>query len=509
MSHAIIRRYTPPTCTLEIMANSSPLSRWMGQTVLKDLRFRLKLDDPKLAEDHWTVVQGDRPQLEALRDTVQAYVQNLLDHSQNRLDESFGPASGPSHTAPETQPEVQSALALASNGAEEASRNRMGISLQPKGLLAHDLTLGSLATPESGPTIALSTLQLFDLANALDDYSTDLVALPDLQRPSVIQTPPAWTKIAAVSLVAIGMTATVAKLFDGSTRQDPLTANQGASSSDQRIANQLPPDIVAKASPSLGANSSMSMPPLMNGTAGTTVPGTTVPGTPGKPGNLPKLDTTKSAGGSTAAGATGTPQGTAGGAGPVGTPGTPVIIAGGTGNAPLQGTGNSAAGRGANPGDAAAGTMAGNPAGMMAGNAAGSAESQAAGEAEARARLPEDLAQATRDAAIIRPPAASAPATGAITAIPQTDELRQYFQARWKPVPGVTQSLAYQLKIDTNGAIDQFTPLNTAAREQVEKSGIVTNEAIVSPLIKGKAATVRLELNPDGSVQTFLISVVD
>ena len=44
--------------------------------------------------------------------------------------------------------------------------NAAGIFLRPKGLLAHDLMLGSLQTEASGSTVQLSTLQLFDLANA-------------------------------------------------------------------------------------------------------------------------------------------------------------------------------------------------------------------------------------------------------------------------------------------------------------------------------------------------------
>lgn len=47
----ILRRYTPPTCRLELIAKSSPLSRWAGQPVLKNLRFRLSFDDPRLPDE--------------------------------------------------------------------------------------------------------------------------------------------------------------------------------------------------------------------------------------------------------------------------------------------------------------------------------------------------------------------------------------------------------------------------------------------------------------------------
>ena len=75
MSYSVLRRYTPPTCALEILAKNSPLSRWAGQTVLKDVRFNLSLDDPKLPPEQWISLRGDRAQLEALQETVQRYVQ--------------------------------------------------------------------------------------------------------------------------------------------------------------------------------------------------------------------------------------------------------------------------------------------------------------------------------------------------------------------------------------------------------------------------------------------------
>ncbi|MHC5833607.1 MAG: DUF4335 domain-containing protein, partial [Nostoc sp.] len=48
------------------------------------------------------------------------------------------------------------------------------IYLEPSSYLTHNLFLGSLANHASGPVIQLSLLQLFDLASALDEYSTDV-----------------------------------------------------------------------------------------------------------------------------------------------------------------------------------------------------------------------------------------------------------------------------------------------------------------------------------------------
>ena len=78
MPTAVLRRYTPPTCTLEVQASGSALSRWTDRTVLKNLQFQLSFDDPKLMPDQQVMVSGDQNQLEALHETVTDYVQHLL-----------------------------------------------------------------------------------------------------------------------------------------------------------------------------------------------------------------------------------------------------------------------------------------------------------------------------------------------------------------------------------------------------------------------------------------------
>lgn len=483
MSHSILRRYTPPTCTLEIMANSSPLSRWMGQPVLKDLRWRLKLDDPKVTAEQWTQIQGDRAQLEALRDTVQSYVQNLLDHSQTRLDEVLNPAA------------IVVSSAETSAETTLVPTDSLGISLQSQGLLTHALTLGSLATEVSGSTLVLSTLQLFDLANALDEYATDLITLPDFQRSTGISAAPTWTKVAAAAVVIIGVSASISKILDVPAPQTASAPNsQGASSNDQRIANQLPPGAITQPSPSPLVTQSPGLPSLLRPQPGG------VPGTPTTGGGLPQVTLTPGAG--TAA------SGTAGSGGTG--PGAPTTPSGG--------------GVPTNPGAIAAKpsiTIAGNPA---TGSAEGSTSSDSA---KARSGLnPDELAAATQDAmpdgsvSSAAAPAASAPSGATtrsavrggavdITTLPQTNEIKEYFQTRWKPIPGVTSPLDYQIQLGADGAIQRILPLGKAAQDNVEKSTIPLNEVIVSPLTQGKAATLRLILKPDGTVETFLEKIME
>ncbi len=86
LSNSVIRRYTPPTCTLEVFAQSSPLSRWMGKTVLKHLSFELRFDDPRLPEEHRVPIRGDcgAPKLYVMQS------QTMYSNSFNSLQKAFG-----------------------------------------------------------------------------------------------------------------------------------------------------------------------------------------------------------------------------------------------------------------------------------------------------------------------------------------------------------------------------------------------------------------------------------
>ncbi|MBD2022023.1 DUF4335 domain-containing protein [Leptolyngbya sp. FACHB-36] len=460
MSHSVLRRYTPPTCTLEISAKQSPLSQWAGRSVLKHVRFQLSLDDPTLPQEQWTTLRGDRAQLDALSDTVQAYVQTLLGQS---FDRSVGTAELPETGAALFQ--RRSALAVV-DAAPPATSNTAGILLQPDGLLAHRLTLGSLESETSGTIVRLSTLQLFDLANALEEYAADGLALPNLQSPNWLRTTPAWGKIAAVSLLTIGLAASVAKLVDnaGTVQSSAPTSSQGASSSDQKIATQLPsPEslpTVPGQSP-FGSNQPLPPPPP---------PGsTTVPTQPG----MPTITVPKAA---PVAPPT-NQQSTARSSGPA-MPARPTII--------IPEAGPSDSGRSAVPNPSIAANP--RPQDPSADPGAASFESAAPSEASRAAKVPE-------------PPSVGAD-------IPQVAEAKQFFQGRWSPPQELKQTLEYQLTIDANGSVSAIVPLGQASGDYIDRTGIpLVGEAFVSPLKRGNSARIRVVLSPDRTVQTFLESV--
>ena len=101
------------------------------------------------------------------------------------------------------------------------------------------------------------------------------------------------------------------------------------------------------------------------------------------------------------------------------------------------------------------------------------------------------------------PPAAASGT--AFDTIPQVAEVRRYFQQRWSPPQGLTQTLEYSLTIAPNGTIRQITPLGQTAGDFVDRTGIpLVGEPFVSPISNGRTARIRLVLSPDGKVQTFL-----
>ncbi|NJP10158.1 MAG: hypothetical protein HC866_12305, partial [Leptolyngbyaceae cyanobacterium RU_5_1] len=123
-----------------------------------------------------------------------------------------------------------------------------------------------------------------------------------------------------------------------------------------------------------------------------------------------------------------------------------------------------------------------------------SASAESSQQAVAQSRSPQNTSDAANQSG-----------STAFDTIPQVAEARSYFQQRWKPPEGLTQVLEYSLQIDSNGSIQTITPLKQASADYVDRTGIpLIGEPFVSPLKSGRSAKIRLVLEPDGKVQTFL-----
>lgn len=456
MSQAILRRYTPPTCTLEIMANNSLLARWAGQPVVQKLRFQLTLDDPKLPKEEWITLRGDRTQLEALHEAISTHVQAFLEQSHSHLKATEVPAlEAPIATQPATRSDT--ALAIGSSAP-------LGLSLRPKGLLKHDLVLGSLATAETPSVVSLNALQLFDLANALDDYAADLLVLPELSRsrsasPAFLR----WGQLAATGLIVVGLSASVAKLID--SQKSTPSANQATG--EQPLAVQ-PPAATQSPLPPIASNQKLPPPPPL---------GSTLPGSPGLPAfpspspvtPLPKIDGAKTDGATSS---------------------QPTLTV-------------------PNP----ARTQTGNQIAMAPQKSSPPTTARSTPPMPAPLAMKRELANAPSSqstslegqAAAADRSRQSAPTETAFDTIPQIAEARQYVQQRWSPPQALTQTLEYTLFVTANGTIQRIMPLGQAAGDYASRTGIPSvGEPFVSALNNGRNAKIRVVLSPDGTVKTFL-----
>jgi Domain of unknown function (DUF4335) len=277
LSNSVTRRYTPPTCTLEVAAQSSPLSRWTKKSVLKDVQFELQFDDPRLLENERVTVRGDRDQLEALCTAVSDYVQQQLQESPETYLGNYSAPVKDSHSAADNSGSSPQTATI-----PVAQFPRAGIHLEPGGNLTHNLFLGPLAKQATQPVVKLSLLQLYDLASALDEYSNDVMALPNFDSDEEQQLPrrrsfaiPKWAPAAAVVAVAVGLA--------------PLTWDQVqkfaptiASNQEDKPASETGDQIAANPTASTSSEISPSPTPTP-GSPLAALPGQTPGATPGNP----------------------------------------------------------------------------------------------------------------------------------------------------------------------------------------------------------------------------------
>ncbi|MGI8504867.1 MAG: DUF4335 domain-containing protein [Hassallia sp.] len=543
VSNPVIRRYTPPTCTLEVMAQSSSLSGWMGKSVLKQLNFELRFDDPRLPEERRISIKGDRDQLEALYSAVTNYVQEFLQKSPENFWASFSEPKDSTKVSehPELKGLNQTLLPNQTLKSSKSFNNFQmpgaEIHLEPSSYLTHNLFLGSLANQISGGVIQLSLLQLFDLATALDEYSAEVMALPTLNtRSSSRFSLPSWTPVAAVVLLALGL-APFTWQYANNIRQKQQTAKKAAST--QEVALQpSPSSVFPTPQPGLTPPDNLSLPPL-----GTTpaVPGSTLP-TPPAPGSIlpptsvpgstlpgtPQLPTSaKTVPGSTFSTAPLPSSGTAltipettaptlsRSSGKIGTTKLPDPFAIPTNSQPtrrtssipkngiaLPSTANLPSNLPPATGDISSGISPASP-------PLATSPNDRRGNTDISASSPTAPSLGSNDNSLVERlrqgrNTSSGVATGTLFDTPQVEEARNFLKKRWQPPTGLKQTLEYSLLIGVDGKVERILPLGKAARDYIDSAGMpAIGQPFVSPNINGQNVRIRAVLTPDGKVQTF------
>ncbi len=506
VSNPVIRRYTPPTCTLEILAQNSSLSRWTNKSILKDIYFELRLDDPRTPEDKRSVIRGDGNQLEALCAAVTKYVQELLQTSPDNFWATF--------SGEQQQQEITDESAESDHGDDTnqsptktqvinfANHHPQGnqIYLQPNGHLTHKLFLGSLAQGASTPTVQLSVLQLFDLANALDEYSTDVLVLPQLEKKKSFLGLPSWAPAAAIIVASLGLTPfTVQYVRD---RQQQQQTAQTTNAETEAIAPEpnsfgqisptpnpglVPPDQLSPISPltsaSPGANPTIPIIPPGAPTANLPSPGSAKPQTqnpqPSQPGQSQSQISIQ----------------------PNSPANSPASVAKSTA-IPSPGSSSSTSSTQsnaltANPQETTAriSTPPIPPPNATQLPESPTTSSSASNNADA-------LVSKLRSSGEKQNNVATAGDTLFDTA--QVAEARDYLEKRWQPPTALKQSLQYSLTVGADGKIQSIFPLNKPARDYVDRSGLpLIGESFVSPNKQAQTIRIRAVLSPDGKVQTL------
>ncbi|MEH1831286.1 MAG: DUF4335 domain-containing protein [Nostoc sp.] len=536
LSNSVIRRYTPPTCTLEVFAQSSPLSRWMGKTVLKHLSFELHFDDPRLPEENRVPIRGDREQLEALCDAVSSYIQQFLQQSPESFRVSFF-ATQQSSTALD-EPELKSSTkTLNSFSTRFLGAN---IYLEPSSYLTHNLFLGSLANHSSGPVIQLSLLQLFDLASALDEYSTDVMALPTLNNTSSSLRFPAWAPVAAVLVIGVGFLpvtwqyannirekqqqtaktadpAAVKTALEPSSSLNFPTPQPGLTTRSDNLLGSTPPlpTSALPQAPLIAPSSSFSTPPPLFPNNALTMP-------QGKTSTLPTNRAMPPASYANAPSSK--------------IPGQKIAILPNlgqnpTGLSPQAGTlpqlrnlpprlSSNASNLPTNisPVSPSLGTIPNNTGGNLTQPSPltsqqleqriNSLQQSSPGDKPA-SQLPSS--RTAENNPFIdqlgdgrKTPTSTEVATGTLFDTPQVAQAREYLRKRWQPPAGLAQTLEYSLIVSVDGTIERIFPLNKAAREFIDNAGMPeVGKPFVSANTRGQDVRIRVVLSPDGKVQTF------
>ena len=542
LSNSVLRRYTPPTCTLEIAAKSSPLSRWVGQSLMKDLRFELRFDDPRQPEEKRVTIRGNAGDLEILCDAVNSYVQDFLDPSSMQLPLSLPTSARATDLTPEAHPSqnsttnpglfVNSSNPVVTRSSEEelnefdnsesfpsAKSNpklrsfqprtvATEIYLQPRGLLSHELFLGQLATEESGSIVNLSVLQLFDLATALDEYAAELVALPKLNNPlSWKKATPAWTSAAAGVLLAVGVTAAGVKFFNQPNKQQTANskAGQQASPIGQTPIAQVPPAPISPVPisplPTPVVPPSLASAPKLAPPSAVSLPPAPAPQTGSLPPPIqqrPTLSVNPSLVTSSPSVKRPAPSPLSGGIASLPAPSVPST-------APLV------------PSKRASGSSTGNSPTRTNSPTVLTAPPPLNLPKLKPAPIPENLtAQAVSTPGVRsgRPladvsQAESAPATNAATnnGLPaekaQVAAVKNYLQQGWKPPSDLTESLGYTLWLNADGSLQRVEPQTSTAAKYIDRTGIpLVGQPFVSPIEGGRNPIVRVRFTPDGKVET-------
>ncbi len=472
----ITKRYTPPTCTLETIAKQPLWSRFRGESVLEDFQFQLSFDDPRLPKEEYVSVRGDRQQLNALHQAVNHYIQKFLNHS--------------------VQPSASFQVSYSPPSSD--------IYLESDGLLYHDLFLGSLAQTADQSLVHLNVLQLFDLATALQDCLGEIADVPTRKAVPFQILPLVRTALTIV--VSIGALTGLIKLINhhqkaSSLAITPLPETEPLPPPNLTTPKTLAPWPTPTATPPALETLPVDLPAVT--TAPLSVPPPIFPESlnPAPPANFPEVNPNTNQlviipapapRRSPVAPVTPTPSSnpdlipTASVSTPVSAPVSAAVaqVPNVIQLPPLQ-----------NPESPVVVNVPPPESNLQQDTVVKPEAEESVSDLDQLNKRPQTLAAIRQEE------------TTLFDQTPQVAEVRTYFQDHWYPPKYLKRSLQYNLQLNADGSLQSITPIGQPAVNRLPQIPFPeTGESFVSENIQGNPLTVRVILQPNGRVQTFLES---
>ena len=211
-SYTVIRRFTPPTCTLEISQKNPDRNFWRLKQANENYQFKLSFDDPRLLEGEKISFSGDRNKLDQLCRVVSTYIEEFVAHS--FVDSTSAELFSLEPISFDLSGD-EASDSVDKNLEDSEQVNQPQVNQSPHSpfaltsLVNHQLDLDSVDLGENLPQISLSVTQLFDLGSALDDYQEAMLILSQEQKQQVQQKkevfPFRFTALVGLSAIGLGL----------------------------------------------------------------------------------------------------------------------------------------------------------------------------------------------------------------------------------------------------------------------------------------------------------------
>lgn len=481
---SIIHRFTPPTCTLEITGNRSPLSRWTRQDIFQKIKFKLRFDDPRSPTSKQITIEGKQQDLLLLQTAVNHYTQEQLNTSFKFVN---------------TQQKSQAKAKITHDNPY----------LKSQGLVNHKLFFGSLIHDSNTNNIKLSTVQLFDLVSALEAYQTKIATLPETKQ-SIAHTQkivPLWGGIAAVAIAAIGITTILLK-----SPWQPNIASAPESQTSPQVEIPELDEIIPPPSPDTSpqpASKPKLTKPLTSANRLPPPPAVDIPKPKPDipdPADYPLEDVARQSGLSTGINnsqerktTTEQPQQ------------SKIVVPDLVPKTKQEEAEIITPEKKIESGSSADITTSR----VESESKLSVTESQKDSRNQIDNAITSELdtdgsnnssVNAPQDESITQnSPLALSKSPKSSTPPSQIQEVVAYFENQWQPPADLNQSLEYRLLLNEDGSIKKVVPLGKASQLYLSKTNIPLNgESFMSPDSKQQSSRIRLLLNPDGRVQAFI-----